>query len=248
MLFGNESISHYTPGNITIWMSMAFQAGLLNIGGYMACHSFVSHVTGFATFFGIEVSQPHPGRALGMLLVPLFFLLGGMLSGFLVDLRLKLHKKPKYYISFGIIFFLLLVVYLGGETGYFGQFGEQIESGHNYTLLILLCLICGIQNGTITTVSKSVIRTTHLTGITTDLSLGIVRFLNRNKLQNEVNNEGRANLMRIGIIASFMSGSVLGGFLFWHYGYQGFSVPVITSGLLFSLMFYFQVLRVQHHS
>lgn len=241
MLFGNESISHYTRSNIAIWMLMAFQAGILNIGGFMACHRFVSHVTGFATFFGYELAHSDPHRAFGMLVVPLFFLLGVMISGELVDLRLKLHKKPKYYIAFGLIFSLTLVVAVGALTGGFGEFGEPLENTHDYGLLMLLCLICGIQNGTITTVSRSVIRTTHLTGITTDLGLGIVRLFHQEKLSSDMANEKKAILMRMGIIFFFGLGSVVGGFVFNKFGHGGFLIPVITSGVLFMTMLYFQV-------
>src|ERR1700683_794226 len=104
MLYGNESISTYNRSNISIWMALAFQGGALNIGGFLACGRFVSHVTGFATYFGVEVSRSNYFSALGMLLVPLFFLIGAILSGLLVDIRLKLHKRPKYYILFGILF------------------------------------------------------------------------------------------------------------------------------------------------
>jgi uncharacterized membrane protein YoaK (UPF0700 family) len=222
---------------------MALQAGVLNIGGFMACHRFVSHVTGFATFFGYELSEKDQARhAWGMLAVPLFFLLGAMLSGYLVDLRLKLHKKPRYYISFGVIFFLTLVVGIGGVLGYFGTFGEPLESSRDYTLLVFLCLICGIQNGTIATVSKSVIRTTHLTGITTDLGIGLVRLLNQKSLTGEIEDERNAVLMRIGIILFFGLGSVIGAFAFKEFGHAGFFIPVFTSGLLFSAMVYFQLL------
>ncbi len=242
MLFGNESISHYNRSNIAIWMSMAFQAGILNMGGFMACHRFVSHVTGFATFFGYETNQPDSRHAIGMLAVPLFFLFGAMLSGQLVDLRLKLHKKPKYYITFGLIFFLTLVVFFGGISGQFGVFGEPLVYSRDYLLLALLCLICGIQNGTITTVSKSVVRTTHLTGITTDLGIGIIRYFNRDKYDYNPD-DSKANLMRIGIISFFILGSVIGGFAFTHFDYGGFLIPVITSGLLFWLMIYFQLYK-----
>lgn len=246
MLYGNESISHYTKSNICIWMLMAFQAGLFNIGGFMACHRFVSHVTGFATYFGYELSQKEQARhAVGMLVVPLFFLFGAMLSGLLVDIRLKLHKKPKYYISFGLIFFLCGVVAFGGIFGYFGHFGQPLESSRDYTLLIFLCLICGIQNGTIATVSKSVIRTTHLTGITTDLGLGLVRLFNRKKLDESMDNEKNATLMRIGIISFFGFGSVVGAFVFNSFGHGGFLIPVLTSGVLFFTMLYFQVWRAK---
>lgn len=225
---------------------MAFQAGILNIGGFMACHRFVSHVTGFATFFGHEVNQPDNRHAYGMLVVPLFFLFGCMISGQLVDIRLKLHKRPKYYLTFGLIFFLICSVLALGMAGYFGRFGEPFEYSRNYALLFLLCLICGIQNGTITTVSKSVVRTTHLTGVTTDLGIGIVRFFNRDKLKGEIGNEVHANLMRAGIIFSFGFGSVVGGFVFTHWEYAGFLIPTFTSGLLFAAMLYFQVFKPRH--
>ncbi len=241
MLYGNESISQYTRGNITIWMVMAFQAGIINIGGFMAVHRFVSHVTGFATFFGYEINQVDSKHAFGMLIVPLFFLLGCMVSAQLVDIRLKLHKRPKYYITFGFIFFLLCTVFGMGITGYFGEFGEPLLYSRDYTLLILLCFVCGIQNGTITTVSKSVIRTTHLTGVTTDLGIGIIRLLNRHSLKEGVSTELRPNLMRVGIILFFIIGSVFGGYVFNRLGYGGFFVPVLTSGLLFFSMLYFQV-------
>jgi len=230
---------------------MAFQAGMLNIGGFMACHRFVSHITGFAAFFGRELSQPDNSHALGMLAVPLFFLFGCMISGQLVDIRLKLHKKPKYYLTFGLIFFLLCLVFIFGQLGRFGEFGQDLELSRNYTLLILLCLTCGIQNGTITTVSKSVIRTTHLTGITTDLGLGLVRYFNRSKLKIDTMAEVQANLMRTGIIVFFILGSMLGGYLFTKVEYLGFLVPAVTSGILFGLMFYYQVYQkrtVSSHS
>lgn len=223
---------------------MAFQAGLINIGGFMACHRFVSHITGFATFFGFEINQIDSSAAMSMLVVPMFFLFGCMISGFLVDIRLKLHLKPKYYIAFGLMFFLNSLVLVGGLVGYFGQFGEAYEHVRDYVLLAVLCLVCGIQNGTITTVSKSAVRTTHLTGPTTDLGVGLVRFLYRKRIKAEYGMESQANLTRIGIILFFILGSILGGYVFKNLGYAGFAVPTATSGLLFMLMFYFQVIKV----
>ena len=214
MLYGNQSISYYSKSNVSIWMLMAFQGGVLNIGGFMACHRFVSHVTGFATFFGYEISQSASGHAIGMLLVPLFFLLGAMISGFLVDIRLKLNKKPKYYLSFGFIFILIFGVFIAGEFNLWGKFGEPLNSNSDYFLLIILCFICGIQNGSITSVSKSVIRTTHLTGITTDLGIGLARLLSAKRLIEPMENEKKAVLMRIGIIFFFGLGSVIGGYAF----------------------------------
>jgi uncharacterized membrane protein YoaK (UPF0700 family) len=243
LIFGNESISTFTRSNSAIWMALAFQAGVINIGGFMACHRFVSHVTGFSTFFGVEFSNGQFERAIGMLLVPLLFLSGAILSGYLVDTRLRLHKKPKYYIVFGVMFVLILVVVVGGFNGMFGIFGEPLNNRRDYILLALLCLICGLQNATVSTVSKSIVRTTHLTGITTDLGIGIARVLNRHRIKGSVEEDMKANLMRVGIIFFFGAGSVVGGFLFAEAGYRGFLLPVAISGFLFGITFYFQVIR-----
>lgn len=224
---------------------MAFQAGSLNVGGYMSCHRFVSHVTGFGTLFGYEVYHIGLTEALSTLAVPLFFLLGCMISGFLVDVRLKLHKKPKYYISFGLIFFLITLTWLLGINHIFGEFGEAYDMTRSYFLLVLLCLSCGIQNATVTSVSNSVVRTTHLTGPTTDLGIGLARVMSGERLQGKIDirNEIKANFMRAGIIMFFIVGAVSGGYLYKNFAYQAFFMPVLTSGLLFFTMIFFQFFR-----
>lgn len=206
----------------------------------MACHRFVSHVTGFATFFGYELSQVNYREAFGMLAVPLFFLIGAMISGHLVDVRLKQKKRPQYYTVFGVMTALILVVLVGGIFGQFGQFGEPVEITSDYVLLALLCLTCGIQNGTITSVSRSVVRTTHLTGIVTDLGIGMMRVFDKNQNGEERERESRANYMRMGLIGSFILGSGVAGFVFNHFQYYGFLLPLVTSGSLFLVMLFFR--------
>lgn len=215
---------------------MAMQGGFLNTGGFMACHRFVSHVSGYGTMVPFEFASHGLGAALLMALIPAFFLLGAMVSGYLVDVRLRLHKQPRYFVSFGFIFCILAVICLAGDAGFFGRFGEPFENQRDYLLAALLTFVCGVQNGTITTVSKAVIRTTHLSGITTDLGIGLMRFMFRNKIGPEVANEGKANLMRMGIIGFFLLGSLAGYASFTRWEFNGFVVPLVTSGGLFFTM------------
>jgi uncharacterized membrane protein YoaK (UPF0700 family) len=63
-------------------------AGTINSGGFLACGRWVTHVTGFATFFGIDLVTGEYKLALSMLIVPMFFLLGSFVSGYLIDVRL----------------------------------------------------------------------------------------------------------------------------------------------------------------
>lgn len=240
MLSGNQSISHYSPSNVAIWLLLSFQAGLLNIGGLLAGHQYVSHVTGFASTFGVAVSQLQLHHALLVAGVPLVFLLGAMVSGYFVDVRIKLNKAPKYYITFAMMFLLNLSVLVGGVAGFLGEFGDD-QSQSSYQLLIILCFICGMQNATVSIVSKSVVRTTHLTGITTDLGLGLVRMFYARAIQINHAEEKRDNLMRLGIILCFILGSAFGAIIFSQIGFWGFSIPTLIAGSLFFLMYYFQI-------
>lgn len=222
-------------------MTLAFQAGVLNIGGFLACRSFVSHVTGFATLFGLELHRVHYQAALGMLSVPVFFLLGVMISGFLVDLRLQMQKKPQHHIVFGVLFALLLFVVIGGYNDFFGTFGNAYHPANDLVLLAVLCLTCGLQNGTVTLVSRSVVRITHLTGVTTDLGIGLVRVLGKRFLSSPHPDELRANFVRLAVIGSFIAGSVVGVPLFDRWEFHGFMLPAAISGVLFCATFYVQI-------
>jgi uncharacterized membrane protein YoaK (UPF0700 family) len=226
---------------------MAFQAGFLNIGGFLSCHRFVSHVTGAWTMVGYEINSGELSAVLGVLATPLFLLAGAMLSGQLVDVRLRTQKQPKYYEVYGLMFVLIAVILICGLFGIFGVFGEPLALARDYILVFLLSFICGLQNGTITSVSKVVIRTSHLTGLTTDLGLGLARLLNQRRIQGDSFEEVRANLMRVGLIFFFIAGAAVGGFVFPRWEFHGFAVPAVISGTLFGLMLYFQVLKVDDH-
>lgn len=224
----------YTKRNYSIWFALGLQAGLLNMGGFLACNAFVSHVTGYATLFGADLSLGKTAHAWTLLLVPVFFLLGAMLSGTLVDLRIRKNQLPLYSTVFGLMSCLLFIISIVGYLNFFGDFGKPLDITKDYILLSALCLICGMQNAAVTTASKAVVRTTHLTGITTDLGIGIVRVLARSgSSSHENNDEIQANLMRAGIITSFVFGSILGAFTFLKYQYWGFLVPTVISGTLF---------------
>ena len=228
----SQTLSHYKPSNVLIWLTMAFQAGSLNTGGYLACHRFVSHVTGFGTLVGEEAALGNYKNSLNMAMVPVFFIGGAMLSAFLVDRRIQTGKAPLYQIVMFLILFLTLTITYFGQWGSFGEFGaEQIQN--EYTLLASLCLICGLLNATVTSTFGAIIRTTHLTGLTTDLAIGLVRVLTRaHKIQPRFN-EVRANWMRLGIISFFIIGSYSSAIAYTHLKYWGFLIPGGIATLLF---------------
>lgn len=81
------------------WFLLAFLAGNVNAGGYLACHRFVSHVTGFATLAGVDAATGSWGDAFGILSVPLFFLLGVVVSAYHVERRISEGKGARLWAS-----------------------------------------------------------------------------------------------------------------------------------------------------
>lgn len=226
-MFQNDQDALYEPQNMFVWFVLGFQGGLLNIGGYLAVHRFVSHITGFATLFGEEILQYDLGKALGMLLVPLIFLAGVMVSAWFIERQRLLNKLPKYSLIFSIIIFNLLVVSLAGISGLLGTFGEEFTFGRDYILLFILAFTCGLQNATISSASRSVVRTTHITGPSTDLGIGVVKLWTMWGLNKVIDKKEMFIVWcRLGIILSFVLGSAVGAFNFHQFKFMGFLLPM----------------------
>lgn len=231
------NLANYNKINMSIWFLMAFQAGAINAGGFLACHRFVSHTTGFATHFGAEFALGKIYDAIGIASVPIFFLLGTMLSAYFVDHRVSLKKKPQYSLLVWFMFSLMLLATIGGQLNWFGKFGDPTAIEPDYPLLAILTLTCGIQNAMISSASGAIIRTTHLTGVTTDLGIGIIRILSRDQNDAIVQAEKRSTFMRVGIILAFILGSTIASFLFYDKAYTGFLLPAGISFFLILLDF-----------
>ena len=212
------------------WFLLSFLAGNINSGGYLACHRFVSHITGFATLAGIDFEQKNWVDALGTLIIPIFFLGGVILSGYLTEKRYA-HKVQgqKFAPVFGLIAVLLGFVAIGGYLDWFGRFGDPALIRHDFILLACLCGACGLQNAAITTASGYTIRTTHLTGLTTDLGLGIVKMVFKDHNKKNYTEEKLANLLRVGTILSFSFGSFVGAMIFVQNQYLGFVFPMLVA-------------------
>jgi len=221
-----------SPRYMRIWLILSFQAGAINAGGFLACHRFVSHVTGFVTLFGIEFSARHYGPAIGLLSVPLFFLLGAMLSGFFVDRRLQKQQQPRHTIVLGLVLLCLLLSAALGELGFFGNFGNNPEMSEDYMLMALLCLASGLQNALTTSLSFSTVRNTHLTGALTDLGIGFVRLLGPIASLQDKNREQSLALLRLLCIFTFTLGSLIAAKLYFSFAYLAFLLPAFTAACL----------------
>lgn len=221
-----SQILSFNIKNYALWFVLAFNAGCINMGGFLAANRFVTHITGYATHFGEELSLGNVGRAWSLALVPVFFIIGAMVSAWFTDRNITANRNKKSYtILFFIIAGIMFFISLLGPFGIFGLFGNEQDFIPGYFLISLLAIGSGIQNAMISTASGLLVRTTHLTGISTDLGVGIIRYFFAGRETELKNKELRINLLRIGTIFSFILGSMVSSFEFRKLQYLGFLIP-----------------------
>ena len=209
------------------WLCLVFASGCVNSGGWIAAAKFTTHVTGFATLFGIHLSRSHWAEAVAISSIPAYFLAGAMISALLVDRRIQRDQPPLYGLPILLSAGLLAIAALGGDSGWFGMFGKDSAVSEEYVLLVVLALASGLQNATVTTATGAVMRATHMTGLTTDLGLGLVRYFYVSGPEKRI--EVRATMVRVLTLLFFVGGSVAGAYFFLTLQYQGFLVPAAIS-------------------
>lgn len=179
---------------------LALNAGFINAVGVLGFrHQAVSHLTGISTFFSIELMQGDLLQALHLLGVMLFFVLGAMLSGVIVGHEaLKLGRQ--YHYALWLEAALLAMAILMLNAGWYS--GQWLASA-----------ACGLQNAMTSTYSGAVVRTTHVSGLFTDI--GIAMGL---RLRGQAVDKRRLRLYLL-LIGGFVSGGVLGAcsFAAWHF-------------------------------
>lgn len=130
--------------------------------------------------------------------------------------------------------YALPLVAEAGLLTVFGLTGKVFHGGRVLETVMLLCFTMGLQNAMITKLSKSVIRTTHLTGMVTDIGIALGRIATSwvSRLPVSVTQEVTALRLLGSLVALFFAGGVIGALGFKHAGFL-FTLPL--SGILLIL-------------
>ena len=203
------------------WFLLSGNAGFVNAGAFLGVGTFATHVTGFGTLFGVNAAKGDFRSAWTALFVPLLFLLGAFIGGTLVDVRLETGKAPRYDWAMGLASASLFGVALLGSLDMLGTFGQVLALHQHPILLSLICFSSGLQNAALTTSSGRSVRISHLTGLTTDLGVGLAKVA----FEERSDDERALALVRAGTIASFIFGSLVGSFAFLKLGFVTFAGP-----------------------
>ena len=211
-----------TAANKQLGVVLAFVAGAINAGGFLAVQQYTSHVTGMLSHMADQLVLGRMDLLLDGLVAVLAFLAGAMTCAVLINFARRKDLSSEYALPLLLEAALILC---------FGLLGAQLA--HLETLLVpftvvLLCFIMGLQNAIVTKLSNAVIRTTHMTGIVTDLGIELGKLVYWNR-HPDATSSVRADRDRLKVLLSLLSGFVVGGITgalgFKLLGY-GFTIPM----------------------
>jgi uncharacterized membrane protein YoaK (UPF0700 family) len=234
-LRGWTDLQRTAKTNIHLGVTLTFVAGATNAGGFLAVGQYTSHMTGIVSSVADNMVLGHVGLALAGLASLVAFISGAMTTAWMVNWGLRRNLQSAYGRPLLLEAALLLV---------FGLFGTGINLLASLFVpltVLVLCFIMGLQNAVITKISNAEIRTTHVTGLVTDLGieLGKLFYINRLTRDKMVMANRKKLRLHAQLIASFFVGGLLGAIGFKTIGY----VTTVPLSILLLLLVWRPVLN-----
>ena len=215
--------------------SLSFVAGAINAGGFLAVGQYTSHMTGMLSSITDHLALGELRLALAGLGALLAFVGGAVTTAWMVNWSLRRQLRSAFARPLVVEAGLLLV---------FGLFGAAINLSSGLFIpltVLLLCFIMGLQNALITKISNAEIRTTHVTGLVTDIGieLGKLLYFNGADAPTKIVANRRKLRIHLTLVGCFFIGGVVGAVGFKTWGYVT-SVPL---ALLLAVLFWGPVLH-----
>lgn len=192
---------------------LALNAGFINAIGLLGFeHNAVSHLTGSSTHFSLALANHDAINAGHLLLIMLSFMLGAAYSGFVIGhISLKLGRRYSAALITESLLLLIAMLLLMQAS----SFGHYFASA-----------ACGLQNALTTTYSGAIIRSTHVTGLFTDLGLALGFRLRGKKAQP------RQIRLYLVLITGFICGGIAGAVGYVHYQFSALLLPIAMTALM----------------
>ncbi|MFD2450315.1 YoaK family protein [Vogesella fluminis] len=202
--------------------AMAFIAGALNAGGFLAVQRYTSHVSGVVSSMADHLVLGDVSATLAALAALLAFIAGAAHAAWLINWARRQRLRSGYGVSLIEESLLLLLFGVSGAA-------LAIAPGFAPPIVLLLCFIMGMHNTIVTKLSGGLLRSTHMTGIATDIGIELARASCVNRDRNSKVAQVHANRERLQIylliLGAFFVGGLVGALGFSYLGY-GFSVPL----------------------
>lgn len=233
-MFRHKGNTRTLSHNLKVASLLSFVAGIVNVAGFLSVQRLTTNVTGHFAFFVDEIFKLNIWQGLIYFLYIFFFFLGSFVSNLMVEIISKISDRLIYIIP--IIIESLILFFLS-------LFGQFLILKNPDLLACSLLFAMGLQNSLVTTISNATVRTTHLTGLFTDLGIELSQLFfykqsdQKDKLYSSIK-------LRLTIITFFFLGGLLGGILYSTLKLYllAFAAAVLIIGLVYD---YWN--NIQHH-
>lgn len=203
---------------------LAAIAGASNAGGFFAVGKYTSHMTGYLSQLADDIAILNWRAALVACLAIAAFVAGAAFSTLLINGTRQVNHRHQYALTLAVQGVFLFLFSFGGLF--------TMPAGRLFSLACL-CFIMGMQNATITKISGARVRTTHATGMVTDIGIELGRALGVGVFRlTGTRPDGRKLMILISIVFAFFAGGLVGAMGYGRFGFF-FSLPlsVILLGL-----------------
>ena len=224
-MFRHKGKTRTLKHNLKIASLLSSIAGIVNVAGFISIQRLTTNVTGHFAFFVDELFKFNFWQGFIYFLYIFFFFLVSFVSSFIVELISKRGNNSVYIIPTLIESIILFLVSL---------FGQLLVTQNPNLLAFSLLFAMGLQNSLVTTISNSAVRTTHLTGLFTDLGIELSQLFFYKQTEQKIKLHSSIKL-RLTIISFFFLGGIIGGIL---YSFIKLYVLAIAGGILLMGMMY----------
>lgn len=200
-------------GDARLGVLLAFVAGALNAGGFLAVGVYTSHMSGLVAGFADHlILGDVVASGLAVAYVAMFFG-GAVTSSLLINAARVRRLHAEFALTLGLEAVLLLIFGLLAA-------GWVADIALSVPLTIgLLCYAMGLQNSLMTKLSHAEIRTTHMTGIITDLGIETGRFLFGQATHDTHRFHPKKARLLGALLLAFTLGGLIGAYGFSHLGF-----------------------------
>ncbi len=212
----------------------AFSAGMVNVASVIVFFAFTSNVTGHFAILAEEIAKRNWYQAAVVFIWIFCFFIGNFTSNLIVIHSSKKNRSLSHAIPLILEIMCLLAV------GFYGQFFYQETLGETEIMIGLMLYAMGIQNGLTATISNFAVKTTHLTGLTTDLGILLAMFTKKTYRENKKLTD-KAQLL-VTIASAYVLGGIFSGILYLNIQFMVFLVVCFV--ILIILVYDYSKLKV----
>lgn len=211
--------------NLMLASSTALVAGIINVAGVIAFLAFTTNITGHVALLARKVSAQDIGEVITVFIWLLMFFTGAFVSHFLVRTfeRKSLYLAHAMPILIETIILLLVAIY-----------GNHFFDGNDLEREIIIGAMLfsmGLQNSLVSTISGGLIKSSHLTGLFTDVGADVAEWLHPRTAKTEV--VKNRLYVRFTVLLFYFLGAVAGGYFFELFNFKVFYfIPIILLSIL----------------